>query len=84
MSHLDHEQINPSLKDDKIYNGAMDNAAGISTLLEVARAMATTPQRPRRSLLFAAVTAEEKGLLGAQYLARNPVSGAASSWVSST
>ncbi len=53
----------------------MDNAGGIATMLEVARAMASAPNRPRRSILFAAVTAEEKGLLGAQYLAKNPVVG---------
>jgi Zn-dependent M28 family amino/carboxypeptidase len=51
----------------------MDNATGIATMLEVARAMQLPGNRPRRPILFAAVTAEEKGLLGAQYLARNPV-----------
>ena len=50
---------------DRIYNGAMDNAIGIATMLEVARAMAASPDRPKRSILFAAVTAEEDGLLGA-------------------
>jgi hypothetical protein len=74
-AHLDHEGMNPERQGDKIYNGAMDNAAGTATLLEVARAMAMSPNRPRRSVMFAAVTAEEKGLLGAQYLARNPVVG---------
>ena len=49
---------------------------GIATLLEAARALAASPNRPRRSILFAAVTAEEDGLLGAQYLARNPLPGA--------
>ena len=73
MAHLDHVGVNPEREGDKIYNGAMDNAAGIATMLEVARAMAMAPDRPRRSILFAAVTAEEKGLLGAQYLAKNPV-----------
>lgn len=74
MGHLDHDGVDPTLDgDDKIYNGAMDNAAGIATMLEVARAMATSPTRPKRSILFAAVTAEEDGLLGADYLARHPV-----------
>jgi hypothetical protein len=73
--HLDHEGMDPDAKDDKIYNGAMDNAVGIATMLEVARAMANSPTRPRRSVIFAALTAEEKGLLGAQYLARHPVVG---------
>jgi len=75
MGHLDHEGVNPAKQGDKIYNGAMDNATGIATMLEVARAMAEAPDRPRRSILFAAVTAEEKGLLGAQYLAKHPVVG---------
>jgi Zn-dependent M28 family amino/carboxypeptidase len=76
MAHLDHEGVNPAREgEDKIYNGAMDNATGISTMIEVARAMATSGQRPRRPILFAAVTAEEKGLLGSQYLAKHPVVG---------
>jgi Zn-dependent M28 family amino/carboxypeptidase len=75
MGHLDHEGMKTTGEGDRIYNGAMDNAVGIATMLEVARAMATSPDRPKRSILFAAVTAEEKGLLGAQYLARNPLPG---------
>ena len=72
MAHLDHDGVDPTLEGpDKIYNGAMDNASGIATMLEAARALASTP--PRRSILFAAVTAEEDGLLGADYLARHPV-----------
>ena len=76
MAHLDHIGADETKKGDKIYNGAMDNATGTATLLEVARAMALSPDKPKRSILFAAVTAEEKGLLGAQYLAKNPVLGA--------
>ncbi len=76
MGHLDHDGVDPSLPGaDKIYNGALDNAAGIATMLEAARALAASPNRPKRSILFAAVTAEEDGLLGAQYLARNPLPG---------
>ena len=75
MAHLDHEGIKPSGEGDRIYNGAMDNAVGIATMLEVARALATSPDRPKRSILFAAVTAEEDGLLGAEYLARHEVPG---------
>jgi Zn-dependent M28 family amino/carboxypeptidase len=75
MAHLDHEGMKPDGKGDRIYNGAMDNAVGIATMLEVARAMAASPDRPKRSILFAAVTAEEDGLLGAQYLARHPLPG---------
>jgi hypothetical protein len=75
MAHLDHEGVKAKGEGDRIYNGAMDNAVGIATMLEVARAMAQAPERPKRSILFAAVTAEEDGLLGAQYLARNPLPG---------
>jgi hypothetical protein len=75
MAHLDHEGIKPEGDGDRIYNGAMDNAVGIATMIEVARAMASAPDRPKRSILFAAVTAEEDGLLGSQYLARHPVPG---------
>jgi hypothetical protein len=80
MAHLDHEGIKAegasnAKGGDRIYNGAMDNAVGIATMIEVARAMATSPDRPKRSILFAAVTAEEDGLLGSQYLARHPVAG---------
>ena len=72
-AHLDHIGTNETLKGpDKINNGAMDNATGVSILMEVARVYAETGIRPRRSILFAAVTAEEKGLLGADYLARFP------------
>jgi Zn-dependent M28 family amino/carboxypeptidase len=72
-AHLDHEGVDPEREGDKIYNGAMDNAAGIATMLEVARAFAATGQRPKRSVMFAAVTAEEDGLLGSQYLAKHPL-----------
>lgn len=60
---------------DVVFNGARDNASGVATLLEVARAFAGMPVRPRRTILFAAVTAEESGLLGSEYLARHPPSG---------
>jgi hypothetical protein len=76
MGHLDHDGIVEPKNGDRIMNGAMDNAAGIATMLEVARAFAASGKRPKRSLLFAAVTAEEDGLLGSDYLARNPVTGA--------
>ena len=61
-------------KTDNIYNGAIDNASGIGTLLSIARAFANLPQneRPKRSILFASVGAEEQGLLGSEYLALNP------------
>jgi Zn-dependent M28 family amino/carboxypeptidase len=70
-AHLDHIGVSPALNGDTINNGALDNAGGIATTLEVARAFRET-KPPRRSVLVLAVTAEEKGLLGAEYFARNP------------
>ena len=71
-AHLDHLGIGAAVDGDTIYNGALDNALGVAVLLEAARALAAMPVRPKRSLLFVAVTAEEKGLLGAQWYARHP------------
>ncbi len=75
-AHLDHlgiKDVPGAAKDaDRIYNGAMDNAAGIATMLEVARAAASAPDKPRRSMLFIATTGEEKGLVGADYYAHFP------------
>lgn len=71
--HWDHLGVGAAdARGDKIFNGAVDNASGIATLLEMGRAFAAGP-RPARSLLFMAVTAEEKGLLGSSYYASNPV-----------
>lgn len=70
-AHLDGLGKGAAIGGDTIYNGAYDNAAGGATLLEIARQLALGP-RPRRSLLFAAVGAEEKGLLGSDFFARNP------------
>ena len=74
--HLDHIGIKPTddPDDDEIYNGAMDNATGIASILETARLLKDNP--PKRSILFVALTAEEKGLVGSDYLAQNPVVGA--------
>ncbi|MEQ8207170.1 MAG: M28 family metallopeptidase [Woeseia sp.] len=71
-AHLDHIGIRPSETGDEIHNGAYDNAAGIGTVLEIAAAMAAMPEAPRRSVIFALVTAEEKGLQGSSYFAKNP------------
>lgn len=70
--HLDHEGVKPTEdpNDDEIYNGAMDNATGIAAILETARLLVQNP--PRRSVVFVALTAEEKGLVGSDYYARNP------------
>ncbi|KMS54053.1 M28 family metallopeptidase [Sphingobium cupriresistens] len=76
-AHLDHIGVSAAKPGDapdkdRINNGALDNGAGIATMLEVARAMAEAPDKPRRSIIFLASTAEEKGLLGADYYARHP------------
>ncbi|HXZ40812.1 MAG TPA: M28 family peptidase [Terriglobales bacterium] len=71
-AHYDHLGIRPDMPGDNIYNGANDNATGCGILLEVARAYSEGPQKPRRSILFASVTAEEQGLLGSEYLGKHP------------
>ena len=72
-AHFDHLGIGaPDEKGDTIYNGAVDNATGTAALLEIARAAADGKWRPRRSILFLAVTAEEQGLLGSAYAAAHP------------
>ncbi len=74
-AHWDHLGRDPKLAGDQIFNGAADNASGTAALLEIAHSMASLPadERPKRSVLFLAVTAEEKGLLGSQYYAENPL-----------
>lgn len=71
-AHLDHLGIGEPENGDAIYNGAADNAAGVATVLEVARAFTRLPERPRRAILFLLVTAEEKGLLGSEYFVGHP------------
>lgn len=71
-AHLDHVGIGRAVNGDSIYNGAMDNASGTALLMEVARRLQESGFKPRRSLVFAAVTAEEKGLLGSRYYANHP------------
>ena len=71
-AHYDHFGIRPDMSGDNIFNGANDNATGCGILLELARAYGAAAQRPRRSILFAAVTAEEQGLLGSEYLGKHP------------
>lgn len=71
-AHLDHIGIGGGDPEDQIRNGALDNASGIASMLEAARAMMASGRPPRRSVVFLAVTAEEKGLLGAEYFAHNP------------
>jgi len=71
-AHYDHLGIRPEMPGDNIYNGANDNATGCGILLELARAYSEAAARPRRSILFASVTAEEQGLLGSEYLGKHP------------
>jgi len=71
-AHYDHLGVRPDMPGDNIYNGAADNATGCGILLEMARAFSVAKQRPVRSLIFAAVTAEEQGLLGSEYLGKHP------------
>jgi Zn-dependent M28 family amino/carboxypeptidase len=71
-AHYDHLGIDPNAKGDNIYNGAADNGTGCGILLELARAFAQSPQPPPHDMYFAAVTAEEQGLLGSQYLGMHP------------
>lgn len=74
MAHWDHLGVKESVPgEDKIHNGALDNASGTAAILEMAEAFTTAPKPPRRSVLFAAVTLEEQGLLGSEYLAKHPV-----------
>jgi Zn-dependent M28 family amino/carboxypeptidase len=70
-AHWDHLGIGPAVNGDSIYNGALDNASGVADLLAVARVTNQSP-RPRRSLLFVFVTAEESGLLGSAHFGQNP------------
>ena len=72
MGHLDHLGINPAKPGDNIYNGALDNASGVAVMLEVAHGFAHDVVKPKRSLIFVANTAEEKGLLGAESFANDP------------
>ena len=72
-AHWDHLGRDPKLTGDQIFNGALDNASGTATLLEIAEAFTKLTTPPKRSILFLAVTAEEKGLLGAKYYAENPL-----------
>jgi Zn-dependent M28 family amino/carboxypeptidase len=71
-AHLDHIGIRPGKDGDDIHNGAYDNSAGVASVLEIAKAMAAMEKSPRRSIIFALVTGEEKGLQGSSYFARTP------------
>ena len=71
-AHTDHMGIGKPINGDRIYHGAVDDASGVTALIELARAYSALGKRPARSILFLATTAEEQGLLGADYFARFP------------
>jgi Zn-dependent M28 family amino/carboxypeptidase len=71
-AHLDHLGVGQPINGDKIYNGAMDDASGVASILEVARMLKDSHANLRRSLIFLAVTGEEKGLQGSKYFAAHP------------
>lgn len=72
-AHWDHLGLDPKLQGDQIFNGALDNASGIAAMLEIAEGFTKLGTPPKRSIIFLAVTAEEKGLLGAKYYGENPL-----------
>jgi Zn-dependent M28 family amino/carboxypeptidase len=71
-AHLDHVGVGRAIDGDNVYNGAMDDASGVASVIEIARLLKASGGAPKRSILFAAVTAEEKGLLGSKYFAARP------------
>ena len=70
-AHFDHLGVDPALDGDQIYNGADDNASGVSAVLQIARAFVTSGQQPERNVIFAFWDGEEKGLLGSKYFVQN-------------
>lgn len=71
-AHIDHLGIGPAVNGDTIFNGAMDNASGVASMLDMAQRLHDAHTKTERSILFVAVTGEEKGLLGSKYFAMNP------------
>lgn len=71
-AHHDHLGTGAAVAGDSIYNGAVDNASGVATMITIAQAFTKLPERPKRSILFAAVAAEESGLLGSKYFCEHP------------
>jgi len=72
-AHWDHFGVGPIIDGDSIYNGAADNGIPVASMLETAKAFTKLKQKPRRSVIFLAITAEESGLLGSKYYAEHPV-----------
>jgi len=71
-AHLDHVGVGRAVNGDAIYNGAMDDASGVASVIEIARLLKASGAKPKRSILFMAQTGEEKGLLGSKYFAAHP------------
>jgi hypothetical protein len=71
-AHLDHLGVGRPIDNDNIYNGAMDNAAGVASLIEIAKSLSSGGAKPKRSILFLAWTGEEEGMLGSQYFVAHP------------
>ncbi|MCB2377041.1 M28 family metallopeptidase [Hymenobacter sp. BT635] len=71
-AHWDHFGVGKAIAGDSIYNGAVDDGTGLAALLSIAEAFQQAPEKPRRSIVFLAVTAEEQGLLGSAYYAQHP------------
>jgi Peptidase family M28 len=71
-AHLDHLGVGRPIDNDSIYNGAMDNAAGVASLIEIAKRLSSGGANPKRSILFLAWTGEEEGMLGSQYFVAHP------------
>ncbi len=71
-AHLDHLGVGAEIKGSSIYSGAMDDASGVASVLEIAKRFTESAERPKRSMLFVIFTAEEKGLLGSRYFAGHP------------
>lgn len=72
-AHWDHIGIGPVVNGDSIYNGALDNASGVSTVMAIAKSFSEMEEKPDRSVLFLMVTAEEQGLLGSEYYTKHPL-----------
>lgn len=72
-AHWDHLGIGKAINGDSIYNGAVDNASGVAAMLAIAKAFKDAKEKPERSIVFLAVTAEEQGLLGSEYYSLNPI-----------
>ncbi|TCD08387.1 M20/M25/M40 family metallo-hydrolase [Pedobacter frigidisoli] len=72
-AHWDHLGIGKAINGDSVYNGAVDNASGVASMLAIAKAFKDSKEKPERSIIFLAVTAEEQGLLGSEYYSLNPI-----------